>query len=323
MHSPQRVLTFADSPVTVAPGDRLLIVNAVGGPVVLNIPTGASKKGRFFEVIKTDASANAVTVTPGGGQTINGGATLAITTQWQTVGIVSTGPNYVGVYGAVGTGGGGPSPFSILSGKEFFSSYGLLPANIIKEAPYVFPTPDFQNLNGGTLGILKSRAKFKGDGINRESNFGWNLGASYTRCLIIVGMNRPSQYSVNLSIYKTTPAVPAFLSTDGYFFSWNLFSGNASLYKVISGVPTQLAIESPVTVAPASSPTTFQDWGWALYYDKLAGELKAFVRSGFDTWWPIYEIAESSIATLLASGISFDNAGTTSWHGCPIGIYAE
>jgi hypothetical protein len=100
MHSPQRFLTFADSPVTVAAGDRVLYCNCTGGNIVLNFPTAVSKAARFFEVVKTDVSANVATITPTGGQTVNGAATFNVTTQYQTVGVVSDNANYTIFYGS-------------------------------------------------------------------------------------------------------------------------------------------------------------------------------------------------------------------------------
>ena len=52
--------------------------------------------GTPYTVVKIDASANAVNVTPYGAQTINGSASAyAITTQWQTETFFSNGSNWV------------------------------------------------------------------------------------------------------------------------------------------------------------------------------------------------------------------------------------
>jgi hypothetical protein len=108
MHSPQRFVTFADSPVTVGAGDRVIYCNCTGGNIVLNFPTAVSKPARFFEIIKTDVSANKATITPVGGQTVNGAATFDVTTQFQTVAAVSNGSNYTIFYGA-SSGPSGPA----------------------------------------------------------------------------------------------------------------------------------------------------------------------------------------------------------------------
>lgn len=107
MDSPQRTVTFADSPVTVAPGDRVIFVDCVNGPVVLLIPTAASKFGRLFEIVKTDNTTNPAVITPTGGQLINGLATINVTERFQCVAFFSNGADYIVKYGLASASAGG------------------------------------------------------------------------------------------------------------------------------------------------------------------------------------------------------------------------
>lgn len=57
-----KVIVFARSPYAVLATDTLLVVDATGGAVTLVFPVAARVDGLALDVIKTDASANAVTL---------------------------------------------------------------------------------------------------------------------------------------------------------------------------------------------------------------------------------------------------------------------
>ena len=61
----------ADSPYTVLPGDAYVICNAVAGPITATLPA-IGTTGRTIQFVKTDASANEVTIDGNGAETING-----------------------------------------------------------------------------------------------------------------------------------------------------------------------------------------------------------------------------------------------------------
>lgn len=69
-------------------------VSASGGAVTANLPTAVGCAGKEFFVKKTDSSANTVTLDPNGSETINGAATLALSTQHEGVSIESDGTNW-------------------------------------------------------------------------------------------------------------------------------------------------------------------------------------------------------------------------------------
>lgn len=87
------VRTFTASAALTA-ADEHALVDASGGNLTLTLPSAAGDVGRTFTVIKTDASANTVTVDPAGTETINGGATAVITRQHTALTIISDGANW-------------------------------------------------------------------------------------------------------------------------------------------------------------------------------------------------------------------------------------
>lgn len=79
---------------TARPIDRVLKVNAAGGAVTVNLPSAAPNLVTYT-IIKSDASANHVTIDPAGSETVNGAATRDLSTQWETVALRSDGSNWV------------------------------------------------------------------------------------------------------------------------------------------------------------------------------------------------------------------------------------
>lgn len=97
------VLTVtSDYTVTVADGeDVMLLVSAALGNVVITLYTAVANAGRKIRAIKTDSSVNTVTLTPLGGQTINGAATQVLSRQYDAAAIFSNGTNWLQLYRAL------------------------------------------------------------------------------------------------------------------------------------------------------------------------------------------------------------------------------
>lgn len=74
-----RTIVFADSPYTIEECG-VLHVDATGGAVTVNLP--AATAGFWTEVVKTDASGNAVTVNRDGTDTIEGGTSVSLASQY-------------------------------------------------------------------------------------------------------------------------------------------------------------------------------------------------------------------------------------------------
>ena len=90
-----KVIAAADSPYTVQPRDVFLRGNATAGAITVNLPTAVGRAGAMYIVKKSDASANAVTVTPNGAETIDGAATFPLPAQWDAVMVQSDGTNWM------------------------------------------------------------------------------------------------------------------------------------------------------------------------------------------------------------------------------------
>lgn len=77
-------------PVTIGANDTTLIADASAGALSVPLPS-AVVPGRVLVVKKSDASANAVTITPVGAETIDGAASLVLTSQYETARLQSDG----------------------------------------------------------------------------------------------------------------------------------------------------------------------------------------------------------------------------------------
>lgn len=79
---------------TLSDLDSVVLVNATSGAKTITLPSAATVTGKQLKIKKTDASANAVTVTPSGSQKIDGAANYSLATQNKLVCIVSDGSNW-------------------------------------------------------------------------------------------------------------------------------------------------------------------------------------------------------------------------------------
>ncbi len=79
----------------VRDADNTLFVDSTSGNVTITLPGASSTTGRQMRIIRTDASANTVTVTVGGGvELINGATTITLVTQYQVREFISNGTQY-------------------------------------------------------------------------------------------------------------------------------------------------------------------------------------------------------------------------------------
>lgn len=121
---PLRNLVFADSPVTLTDLDRSAMCNAAGGAMVVNLPDATLNKGMFFEVKKTDASGNTVTIQSSvGGQTIDGAGVQVLVSENDFIVVESDGSNYKIVAKVISTPGGGGAVF--YTAKKIYKTDGV------------------------------------------------------------------------------------------------------------------------------------------------------------------------------------------------------
>jgi hypothetical protein len=80
---------------TLTAADDTVLASAGGGAFTLTLPTAVGIAGRTYTVVKTDSSANAVTLDGNGAETINGAATYALSTQYARVTVRSDGAGWI------------------------------------------------------------------------------------------------------------------------------------------------------------------------------------------------------------------------------------
>jgi hypothetical protein len=87
-------IVFAASPYAAAE-ESVIIADATGGAIVVNLPTAVGISGRMYSVKKVDSSANAVDITPDGTEMIDGvNAAVSITLQYSAFQVISDGANW-------------------------------------------------------------------------------------------------------------------------------------------------------------------------------------------------------------------------------------
>jgi hypothetical protein len=88
------IVTEVSSTYIADSREEVILCDATGGAFTVDLPTATGREGFIYNISKTDASANAITIDPSGAQTINGDATFDLIAQDETVTIVSTGSNW-------------------------------------------------------------------------------------------------------------------------------------------------------------------------------------------------------------------------------------
>jgi hypothetical protein len=78
----------------VVSGDYLILANAAGGAITLNLPPAALVPGRIYVIKRTNSGANTVTVDANGSETIDGALTHVLSPQWNAITIISNGTDW-------------------------------------------------------------------------------------------------------------------------------------------------------------------------------------------------------------------------------------
>jgi hypothetical protein len=123
---------------TVTNDDWALFADATAGSLTITLPNANIHAGRIFFVKKTDSSVNTVTVSTGGG-TIDGSASVIISSQYGDIFVISDGTNYHTV--AVSAGGGGGTGGSVLAQTTKTANYNVTDADyaVLGNAPAATP----------------------------------------------------------------------------------------------------------------------------------------------------------------------------------------
>jgi hypothetical protein len=79
---------------TITKFDYIILVNATSGNIVISLPSAIGIDGRPYIIKKVDGTANTVTITTQGAETIDGASTYVLDTQYEAVSIASDNANY-------------------------------------------------------------------------------------------------------------------------------------------------------------------------------------------------------------------------------------
>lgn len=86
----ETLVELQTSSFTVGPSSGLILLDTTAGDITATLQPAKSYIGRLL-YFKKIVAANKTTITPAGGETIDGAATKVLNTQWSGVGIKSTG----------------------------------------------------------------------------------------------------------------------------------------------------------------------------------------------------------------------------------------
>jgi len=89
------VQAIADGDYTVGRYDKLVKVSTTGAACVLTLPDATKLGGEMFAIVRTAGILNAITVQGGGGQLVNGAASITLALPLYSCGLfISDGVNW-------------------------------------------------------------------------------------------------------------------------------------------------------------------------------------------------------------------------------------
>lgn len=204
--------------------------------------------------------------------------------------------------------------------KSFFAANGLLPSNVIREDLYIFQDFAVKNLSGGSLVRTFGSATLTGPGGTVQGNAFYDMGALYTKVLIIFGGIRPKSYNIGPAVCKTSPADQNV--TAGFMFVLNSPASKFSLYQSLGG-GSYTDIGGETDVVPIDQ-SYIPNYGMALYIDTVAPKQLAFLRVGTEVYQIVIQNTIAGIDSLRYAGLWFQwNSTDIERLACPVGIYAQ
>lgn len=93
--SPFKTVTTILTDYTADADDEIILVNAQLAAVTVYLPSAATVSGKEYLIVKTDATANAITIEPYGSETINREDNYSTTAQYGQARITSNGSNWL------------------------------------------------------------------------------------------------------------------------------------------------------------------------------------------------------------------------------------
>jgi hypothetical protein len=91
---PPLTLVTKTANYTIAGGDSVILCNAAAGAFTVTLPTAVGREGKVYHTKKIDSSGNLVTVDGNASETIDGDTTKVISTQYDSMMIISDGSNW-------------------------------------------------------------------------------------------------------------------------------------------------------------------------------------------------------------------------------------
>ncbi len=198
--------------------------------------------------------------------------------------------------------GSGAAMADVRLWKTYFSTISRLPGTTIKEELNTWPAADYSNLTGGTLTRSKGHIKYVPAVLH--SNFGWALGASYNKVLIVVQALRARNYNFGLTVGVTQPSTAH--NPDGYLGLMETVNTAFKLYVCTGGTAeTQLATSGADF---QYGDSTSGPWvGLALYCDGPGNIQELYVMQYGSAPYMVASAANNASANFNSAGFFCGN----------------
>jgi hypothetical protein len=120
--SERHAYTSISTNTTLDATQNVVDVDVTSASVAITLPTAVGINGREYVIRKLDSSANTVTITPNGSETVNGSSDIVLDEQYESTIIYSDGANWI----QLATGGGGGASSDLIEHTHTGSTDGGL-----------------------------------------------------------------------------------------------------------------------------------------------------------------------------------------------------
>ncbi len=165
---------------------------------------------------------------------------------------------------------------------SYFAKIGRLPKKkIIAYMHDDIPAPDFTNMGGGSISRVNNRMRVV-CGIP-PNNFGWDLGAAYTKILMISMLGKQSTDSTGIGIF-ISHTQPGSEIVDGFHATSSAHYAQMSVDRFAASSVAASPIQESYLIGTPESLVGGPNVASALFIDVGANEMVLFCRVGGSEW---------------------------------------
>jgi hypothetical protein len=323
--SERHAYTSISTATTLDATQNVVDVDATSASVAITLPTAVGINGREYVIRKLDSSANTVTITPNGSETVNGSSDIVLDEQYESTIIYSDGANWM----QLATGGGGGASSDLIEHAHTGSTDG----GLLRIDTIAAPTDTtVNNSSTDAHGLLPKLSGTATEYMNGAGSWSTPSGGSASTDLVehdhsdsdnggllridtIAAPTDTTANDVSLSAHGLFPKLPG--TSDTYWNGvgeWATISGGSASSDLIEHGHTGAADGGALKLDDLQPPDNTTDLNASTDTHGLLPKLDGYEDNylvGTGAWKALPISTTGIIGTILLAATSDVSAGTT------------